>query len=55
MEVLAERKEFFPRVLGVLEEKVSVIWLFFFDEDSCGFGFGSGGWSRDYDEVMLWA
>ena len=54
MKVLAERKKFFPRVLRILEEEVSVVWLFFFDKDSCGFGFGSGGWSRDHDEVRLW-
>ena len=53
MKVLAERKKFFPRVLRILKEEVSVVWLFFFDEDSYGFWFGSGGWSKDHDEVML--
>ena len=27
-------KEGFPGVLGVLEKEVSVVWLFFFDNDS---------------------
>ena len=55
MKMLAERKKFFPRVLIILEEEVSVVWLFFFDKDACGWWLGSGRGSRDHDEVMLWA
>ena len=53
--MLAEGKEIFPWVLGVMEKEVSVVWLFFFDNDSRGFRFGYGGWSGDHEEVMLWA
>ncbi|KAH9780689.1 hypothetical protein KPL71_008173 [Citrus sinensis] len=55
LEMLAEGKEGFLGVLGVLEKKVSVVWLFFFDNDSRGFWFGYGGWSGDHEKVMLWA
>ena len=53
LEMLAERKEFFPWVLGVLEKEVSVVGSFFFNDDASGLRFRYGRWSGYHDEVML--
>ena len=53
LEMLAERKEFFPRVLGVLEKKVSVVGSFFINDDAGALRLKYGRWSGYDDEVIL--
>ncbi|KAH9734792.1 hypothetical protein KPL71_017508 [Citrus sinensis] len=53
LEMLVEGKEGFPGVLGVLEKEVSVVRLFFFDNDSRGLWFGYGGWSGDHEKAYV--
>ena len=55
MKVLAQREKCIPWVLGILEQEITVIWFFFFDDDTCGLGFGYGGWSGDHEVVMLYS
>ena len=54
VKVLAQREKSIPWVLGILEQEISVVWFFFFDDDTGRLWFGYGGWSGDHEEVMLW-
>ena len=53
LEMLAEGKEVFLWVLWVLVKEVSVVWSFFFNDDTSGLRFRYGRWSGDHEEVML--